>query len=397
MSKKILIAGGGIGGMAAALALIKKGYEVEIYEQASELREVGAGIQISPNGNRALDELGVFHALRALSCEADEKQIRLWNTGATWKLFDLGTEAVERYGYPYLTVYRPDLLKVISDAVKVFRPKALHLETRVKAVSQQDGKVTLHLEDGRDVVGDALIGADGVHSRIRPALWGESKPQFSGMMAWRGVIPMEKLPAHLTRHVASNWIGPGSHVVCYPLRAGQLFNFVATVCRDDWQIESWSTEGTREECAKDFAGWHEDVQTMIANAPRLFKWALMGRAPMDAWTQGNVTLLGDACHPTLPFLAQGAVMALEDAVILGRCFEAEGDNCGAALARYERARIDITRRKVLGASANTSRFHNPALANEVSAKAYVDREWSREAVLERYEWIFNYDVTKTPI
>ena len=350
MSKKILIAGGGIGGLAAALALIKKGFEVEIYEQAQEFREVGAGIQISPNGNRALDTLGVFHALRALSCDADEKQIRLWNTGATWKLFDLGTEAVERYGYPYLTVYRPDLLKVLADAVKVFAPRALHLESKVKGITQKDGKVILHLEDGRDVEGDALIGADGVHSRVRQELWGESKAQFSGMMAWRGVMPMNKLPPHLGKMMASNWIGPGAHVVCYPLRGGELFNFVATVHRDDWLIESWTTEGTREECAQDFAGWHEDVQTMIATAPRLFKWALCGR-----------------------------------------------DNVGAALQRYEKARIDITRRKVLGASANTSRFHNDALSNEVSAKEYVDREWSREAILDRYEWIFTYDVNKTPI
>jgi len=397
MSKKVLIAGGGIGGMAAALALIRQGIDVEIYEQAQEFREVGAGVQISPNGNRALDALGVFEDLRALSCDADEKQIRLWNTGATWKLFDLGTEAVERYGYPYLTVFRPDLLTVLSDAVQKLRPDALHLESRVKGVSQDQGKVTLHLENGTDVIGDALIGADGVHTRVRAALWGDAKAQFSGMMAWRGVIPMGLLPVHMKRHIATNWIGPGSHVVCYPLRRGELLNFVGTVQRSDWQTESWSTEGTREDCAADFKGWHEDVQTMIANAPKLFKWALMGRAPMDAWTQGNVTLLGDSCHPTLPYLAQGAVMALEDAVILGRAFAACGENYGEALRRYEAARIDITRRKVLGASANTERFHNPALANEESAAIYVNREWSREAILQRYEWIFEYDVTTVPV
>lgn len=393
----VIIAGGGIGGMAAALALLRKGYDVDIYEQAQEFREVGAGIQISPNGNRCLDHLGVFETLKALSCDADGKEIRLWNSGRTWKLFDLGQEAVARYGYPYLTVYRPDLLQVLTDAVRVLKPDALHLGAKVSDCSQNGDEVVLHLDDGAKVAGDVLIGADGVHSRIRNVLHGESRARFSGMMAWRGVIPMERLPSHMTRRVATNWVGPGAHVVCYPLRGGKLMNFVATVNRDDWRIESWSTEGSVEECRKDFVGWHEDIQTMISATPSLFKWALMGWPPMDRWTSGRTTLLGDACHSTLPFLAQGAVMALEDAVVLGRAFEASGDDVGQALARYEKARIDVTRRKVLGASANTERFHNPALATEEGAKAYIDEQWSREAILQRYEWIFTDDVTRNPI
>ena len=392
-----LIAGGGIGGMAAALSLLRKGFDVDIYEQAQEYREVGAGIQISPNGNRAADYLGVFSALQAMSCDAAGKEIRLWNSGRTWKLFDLGDEALERYGYPYLTVYRPDLLQVLTDAVRVLKPNALHLHAKVINYTQADGQVALHLESGAKVTGDVLIGADGVHSGIRNILHGESKAEFSGMMAWRAVIPMERLPAHMTRSVATNWVGPGAHVVCYPVRFGRLMNFVATVSRSDWQIESWMSEGSAQECRKDFEGWHEDIQTMITNAPSLFKWALIVRPPMQSWTIGHATLLGDACHATLPFLAQGAVMSLEDAVVLGRSFEAYGTDPGEALKRYERARIDITRKKVLGATANTERFHNPALATEAGAQAYIDEQWSRAAILERYEWIFNDDVTKSAI
>lgn len=394
---RILIAGGGIGGMATALSLLRRGFDVEIHEQAGALREVGAGVQISPNGNRALHALGVFEALKALSCNADGKEIRLWNTGQTWKLFDLGDEAEARYGFPYLTVFRPDLLQVLVDAVTALKPDALRLGSRVAGCSQDADGVTLDLEDGTQVRGAALIGADGVHSRIRTALWGESKAVFSGMMAWRGVIPMERLPAHMTRSVATNWVGPGAHVVCYPLRTGKLMNFVATVGRSDWRVESWSAEGSREECQADFVGWHEDIQTMIANAPSLFKWALMGRPPMEAWARGRVTLLGDACHPTLPFLAQGAVMALEDAVVLGRSFETHAADIPLALARYEAARLDVTSRKVRGASANTERFHNPALATQEGAQAYVDREWSREAILQRYEWLFTYDVNAVAV
>jgi salicylate hydroxylase len=396
LTHHILIAGGGIGGMAAALALISRGHEVDVYEQAAELKELGAGVQISPNGARALHALGVLEALRRLSCETAGKEVRLWNTGRTWKLFDLGAEAIERYGFPYVTVFRPDLLQVLVDAVRARRPGAIHLGRRAIGVSQNGGRVALHLDDGTSATGDALIGADGVHSAIRRALFGGDNARFLGMIAWRGVIPIDEVPRHISRDNATNWIGVGGHVVHYPLRGGKLMNFVGIQERADWQVESWTIRGTAEECANDHAGWHPDVQALIAASPSLFKWALMGRDPLPQWTIGNVTLLGDACHPTLPMLAQGAVMALEDAVILGRCFDKYGD-VTTALSRYQDARIAVTTRKVAGASDNATRFHNPALGSEEGAGAYVDREWSREAIIRRYEWIFTYDVEAVEI
>jgi 2-polyprenyl-6-methoxyphenol hydroxylase-like FAD-dependent oxidoreductase len=208
-----------------------------------------------------------------------------------------------------------------------------------------------------------------VHSRIRRALFGADEPTFSGLIAWRGVIPMAALPRHMARMVGTNWVGPGGHVVHYPLRRGELMNFVGIVERGDWQIESWSTRGSaEEEAASDFAGWHNDVHDLIRNAPALFKWALMVREPMERWTMGPVTLLGDACHPTLPMLAQGAVMAIEDGFILARCLERWPDDIAAALLRYEGARLERTRNMVLGSAANAERFHNRALADPVRAK-----------------------------
>jgi salicylate hydroxylase len=190
----ILIAGGGIGGLAAAVALLARGHDVEVYEQAPELKEAGAGVQISPNGNRALHALGVFEAMQRLSCNTAGKEVRLWNTGKTWKLFDLGTEAIARYGFPYATVYRPDLLQVLADAVRAMKPDAIHLGRRVCGCSQQDDRITLHFDDGGSAQGDGLIGADGVHSPIRHALFGGDRPRFFGMIAWRGVIPIERVP-----------------------------------------------------------------------------------------------------------------------------------------------------------------------------------------------------------
>jgi salicylate hydroxylase len=390
---KVLIAGAGIGGLTAALAALRRGLDVEVYEQAPQLKEVGAGLQLSANGTRVFYELGVGEELKALSCEAAGKEIRLWNTGETWKLFDLGKVSVERYGYPYFTVYRPDLLSVLAAAVG---PERIHLGAKCIGFKQGTAEVQLKLDGGKTVAGDCLIGADGVHSQVRQSLFGPDRPQFTGLVVWRGIVPMEKLPKHMARLVGSNWVGPGAHVVHYPLRAGKVMNFVGALERSDWQVESWSARGTTEELAADFAGWHEDIQALIRNIPIPHKWALMTRPPMERWTVGRVTLLGDACHSMVPFLAQGAVMAIEDGFILARALSGYGD-VPLALLNYENARRERTRKAVEGSAANIGRFHHPALADPAKARDYVAREWAGQNVAERYEWLFRYDVTGAPV
>jgi salicylate hydroxylase len=392
---RVLIAGGGIGGLTAALALLKSGVDVEIYEQAAELKEVGAGVQLSANGTRVLYALGVGEELKTLSCEAQGKEIRLWNTGETWKLFDLGPASIERYGFPYFTVYRPDLLNVLARAVREAKPDAIHLGAKCVGFTQDDDGVTLMLENGASARGAVLIGADGVHSRIRQGLFGPDRPEFTGVIAWRGIVPMERLPAHMARRVGSNWVGPGGHVVHYPLRAGQLMNFVGILERGDWRVESWTARGTLEELTTDFRGWHDDIQAFIREIETPYKWALMLRPPLERWTIGRVTLLGDAAHSMLPFLAQGAVMAIEDGCVLARCL-AKYD-VAKALAHYESARKERTTRAVEGSAANIYRFHNPVLADPEEARRFVDREWASQRIADRYEWLFRYDATTVEI
>jgi salicylate hydroxylase len=392
---RFLIVGAGIGGLAAALALLRDGHDVAVCEQAPQLAELGAGVQISANGARVLFALGLEDAIRRVWCEPAGKEIRLWNTGETWKLFDLGAESVARYGAPYFMIHRADLHGVLIDAVRKLAPDAIRLDARATGFDDNGAGVTLHLASGERVTGDALIGADGVHSRIRNILIGDDKAQFTGCMAWRGLVPVDKLPVHLRRNVGVNWVGPGGHIVNYFLRRGEIFNFVGIVERD-WRVESWTEKGTREECAADFRNWNADIHAIIANIDQPYKWALLGREPLTQLAFGRAALLGDAAHPTLPMLAQGANMAIEDGMILARCFGAY-DNAATALAHYSAARVERTGRLVRGANEMAKRFHNPALADATGAKAYVDAQWAEDVVKQRYDWIFQYGATSVAV
>jgi salicylate hydroxylase len=392
---RILIVGAGIGGLTAAMALMRTGHDVALYEQAPRLAELGAGVQISANGARVLFALGLEDAIRAVWSEPAGKEIRLWNTGETWKLFDLGAESVARYGAPYFMVHRADLHQLLIDAVQALSPDAINLDARCIGFEDSDKHVTLHLANGERGTGDALIGADGVHSRIRNILVGDDRPVFTGCMAWRGLVPVEKLPAHMRRNVGVNWVGPGGHVINYLLRRAEILNFVGIVERD-WRVESWTERGTREECAADFPGWNDDIHAVIRSIGEPYKWALLGREPLARFACGRAALLGDAAHPSLPMLAQGANMAIEDGMVLARCFSIY-DDVEIALARYDAARVERTAKLVRGANEMAKRFHNPALANAAGAKPYVEAQWNEETVKQRYDWIFEYDATRVPV
>ncbi|WP_194722679.1 FAD-dependent monooxygenase [Noviherbaspirillum malthae] len=394
---KITIIGAGLGGLTAAIALLKKGFDVSVLEQASELKEIGAGVQLGPNATGVLYRLGLGEALAQIASEPVGKRVRLWSTGQIWPLFDLGTVSREIYGYPYFTLHRADLHMVLAESVMRLKPDAIRLGVRIVGHDQHGGGVTLTAHNGDVYESDVVIGADGVHSKTREAMFGPDAPRYSGVMAWRGVIQASSLPAHLREPYGSNWVGPGAHVIQYPLRRGELINFVGAVEGNRWEVESWSEAGTHEECLNDFKGWHEDVQTMIKAIDTPFKWVLKVRDPMPRWSKGNMTLLGDACHPTLPFLAQGAGMAIEDGYILARALEKYPHSISTAFERYEAARKERTARVVIGSAANTKRFHNPALADAQGAGEYVNREFSEERVKERYEWLFNYDVDAVEI
>ena len=232
--------------------------------------------------------------------------------------------------------------------------------------------------------------------RVLKQLFGDGSPTYSGWMAWRGVISIDRIDPAVVRQGGTNWVGPGRHVIQYPLRAGKLMNFVGIVETDRWIAESWTQRGTHAECHADFEGWHPEVHELIRRIDTPYRWALMTRPPLPTWTKGLVTLLGDASHPTLPFLAQGAVTAIQDGFVLARA-RGEVSNVDEALKRFEAARIGPTTKIVEKSTENGRRFHNAELASADGAAAYVDREWRPERVGERYHWLFDYRVDEIPL
>jgi salicylate hydroxylase len=396
-SKHAIIVGAGIGGLTAALALLKRGIDVEVYEQSDQLKEVGAGIQISSNGTRVLFALGLETALAKVQVRPERRELRHWSTGETWNWFDLGDKSIERFGTPHLMLHRADLHGLLAEAGRSLKPGAITLNKRCVSVVSHAGHAAATFEDGGTVKAPYLIGADGIHSKVRVCLFGPSKPIFTACIAWRGLIPMEKLPPRLARMVGTNWLGPRGNVLHYPVRRGEIMNFVSTSERDDWQVESWSTVGTKEELRNDFRDWHADVQVMIDQIETPYKWALMIREPMQAWSKGRVTLLGDACHPTLPFLGQGGVMSIEDGYVVAACLDKYFGEPGLAFARYEEIRRERTSMVVRKASENKASAFAPSLADKDRIAEEVAREWQQVRLRERMEWLYNYDATAIAI
>lgn len=391
MTKHVAIIGAGIGGLAAGLALLRRGIDVDLYEQAPELGEVGAGVQVTPNGSRVLLELGLEAELERHGTRTRGKDNYLWNTGQKSAFMKLGEHSNEHYGAPYLTFHRADLHSLLLRALMQEKPDAVHLNRKFESCVPSGDGVRVRFADGSEISAPLMIGADGIHSRVRQTLFGADQPVFTGCMAWRGLIPAAGIRDVINLEGGSMWLGPTAHIVTYPVRQGELLNFIGMVDRDHWEVESWTQAGTTEECLVDFEGWHPHVLQMVRHIAVPYKWALRVREPLDRWSVGRVSLLGDACHSTLPFLSQGANMALEDALVLARCLEHDADNPVQALQRYEALRRARTARITRSSAEQLQRVHNPSLADPAYAQEYIAREWDGARVEDRYRWIYGYD------
>lgn len=384
----VVIAGGGIGGLSAALSLASQGIESHVLEQASAFGEVGAGIQLSPNATRVLFLLGLESQLRGIGFAPVAGETRHWKSGRVLGGFPLGRSIEEAFGFPYLQVHRADLIDLLASSAGTNDLVSIHTGAEVVAFDQGEDEVRVAYEqDGRrhTLAADVLIGADGVHSTVRDGLFGAESPRFTGNIAWRALVPVSCVPEGLVQPKATVWWGPGRHFVHYYVRRGELVNCVFVVEKAGWEVESWSERGEYEELKTDFAGWHRDVHTLIDAADRrsLHKWALFDRPPMREWGRGRVTLLGDACHPTLPFMAQGAAMAIEDGAVLARCLEDTHTVSAirAALERYREQRIARVTGVQRGSARNGRIYHLrglPALMRNLTLRFSGGRNpWSR--------------------
>ena len=390
---RVLIAGGGIGGLTAALALDHFGHDVFVFEQSGVLDEVGAGIQLSPNGMQVLSQLGVSARILKDAFRPKALEMRMGRSGKL--LFDipLRKAAINRWGADYLHVHRADLIQALYEALVARRPDAVSLGRKVVSYGRDDSGVQVTLDSGETIEGDLLVGADGIHSVVRAQMLGTEAPRYTGMTAWRGIAPVSAL-AHAPPPTATVWTGSRRHAVTYLLRGGSLANFVGVVERKAKHLESWTAEGSREDALADFKGWHASVTGIIEQAPVLHRWALFDRDELPRWSDGRAVLMGDACHPMLPFLAQGAVMAIEDAYVLAREVSSAAD-LPDALKAYEACRKPRTSKVQAGARENASLFHrsNPVTQLSTYGPMWMAGRMMKGFIHSRNDWLYGHDVT----
>lgn len=386
----VLIAGGGIGGITALLALRQRGIAAELFEQAAAFGQVGAGLQVSGNATRVLRTLGLGDALARVAYYPEGRDYRAWDNGDRLYYTPLGKRAEAHFGAPYYTAHRADLLDVLLGGLGT---ESFHLGSRIERFDQDDDSVTITLADGSTATGDILIGADGIHSTVRGQMFGKELPRYTGNVAWRGLVPAERV-AHLdVAEVAGVWMGPNRSIVQYYIAAGKTFNWIGISRSEQPARESWLAEGRIEDALAEYSGWHGTIRTIIAATPRVLRQALYDREPLPDWRIGRVVLLGDAAHPMMPFYAQGAAQSIEDAYVLAGCLAATPDAPVAALERYVKLRQPRTA-WMQGLSRREEELYQMADAVEVAernARMRVNRIPESATFPPEQERLYGYD------
>ena len=366
------ICGAGIGGLAAAIGIARQGHRVVVFEQARAFARVGADINLTPNAVHAIDGLGVGTRIRETAARTTHRISRTWDTGEETSRIEMAESAEKRYGAPQLTLHRADLMHALESAVD---PASIRFNKKTTGVTQDANGVTVQFADGTHETVDALIGADGIHSAVRTALFGPEHPTFTGVVAYRCVVPRERLAGVTNLDAFTKWWGPSPELqlVVFPLNQGKDIFVFATVPQDAWRHESWTTPGAVTEFRDAYGGFHPEARRIIDACSDIMKSALYVRDPLPRWSEGAITLLGDACHPMMPFMAQGAGMAIEDAVVLSRCIALDADP-RLAFKRYEAARKERTAKIQIGSRGN---------------------EWLREGT--NADWVYAYDAWKVAL
>ena len=386
---KIAIVGGGIGGLTAALALSQSSHEVTVFERSAGIREIGAGVLISPNAGRLLHSLGLGAAYSEISVIPHRVVLRRWEDDSIIRATDIDESFLSQHQVPLANIARNELVEILGDGVFDCANVELKFSTHVVAVEPGELSSVVLFSDGASQSFDIVIGADGIHSIVRPCVGGIDKPRFSGSAAYRALVPrsaVEDLPIEVT-----NRMGPDRHVVSYFIgRNRSHLNLVCISPEDSWKSESWTEQGTMEDLYSRFEGWSPEFLSLLGRVEEpVFRWALYDREPLEQWGLGTTTLLGDACHPMLPFMAQGSCQAIEDAVVLARCLsDVSTSDASNALRRYEDVRQGRT------AQVQTSSFMNRDLFHMVDGQEQKDRDMFFSISppgMSVLDWVYEYD------
>jgi salicylate hydroxylase len=359
---------------------------VHVYERAAAVSEVGAGIQVSPNASRVLHRLGLADDLARMGVRPEAWHQRRWDDGRTLLRAELGDAVVEAFGFPHYQTHRADLLDALVDALP---PERLHVGHLLLGLVDRGDRVEATFANGTTTEADLLVGADGIHSTVRELLFGPEDPVFTGCAAYRGLVPAERL-RHLDLEVTAQiWMGPEAHFVHYFVQNRRLVNFVAIIEQDSWTRESWTDPGDPADAIAAFDGWHPQLHEILRAVDETFIWALFDRPPLPQWSRGRVTLLGDACHPMLPFMAQGAAQALEDGATLTACLT-QGPDIPEALRLYETRRQPRASRIQAMSTENKTRFHLPD-GPEQRERDERMASGSTDFAIRAVEWIYAHD------
>jgi salicylate hydroxylase len=391
---RVAVIGGGIGGLAAARALLMRGIEVMIYEQAPRLSEFGGGVVLTPNALVALRALGLETRVLAEAFESRCQTVRSWRSGRVILRNSFSSYRTS-FGATSCSIHRGDMQKLLSEFVP---EKSLRLAARCVDVIPGPRAAVARFADGSEIEADVVVGADGIHSAVRTSLFGPESPHFTGFMCWRGLVDPARLPRGLVAPEQTAWWGPHGHVVHYYVRRGELLNWVAHIETDSWTEESWSTEGDMVELMATYRHWNKQLRQIFEATERCYKWALYDRDPLASWGRDRVTLLGDSAHPMLPYLAQGAGQSIEDGCVLAALLERSAEDPNAALAHYQAMRLPRTRRVQLGARERGRLNHLSSPWARLWRDAGIAmRRWrGSDKALQDIAWLYGFDATRLP-
>ncbi len=366
----VAIIGAGMGGLTLAATLLRAGFKVDVYEQAPAFSRLGAGIQMSPNAMKVLRTIGLEPALREIAFQPPSQNSREWDTGETHLVLEMGDKLEQTYGAPYLLLHRGDLH---AELVRVVPDEVVHRGRKLVGLDTRGARTRMNFEDGSHAEADIVVGADGVHSPVRKQLFGDDQLTFTGRTAYRTTFKAALLDGYEIDD-CTKWWGPDRHIVIYYItRTRDEIYFVTSIPDEEWSPESWSLQGDMDQLRAAFAGFHPQVRRVLEACPSSHKWPINTREPLARWSDGNVVLLGDACHPMTPYMAQGAATSMEDAAVLTRLLSEDGD-VTSALARYEAARKPRT--------------------TEIQAGSYRN-DWLHKRA--DTGWVYGYDAWTVPL